>query len=74
MATKKDGHRQRLTQPFSFGVVKAPALLNLPMQACRLLVVYLHPIDAEVVLFSFGVLCIDQRQGDKQPAVFLPGS
>src|SRR5215207_5501199 len=51
-STKKYRHGQRLIETLSFGVVKASAFLNLPMQARGVRVVNLDPIDAEIMFFS----------------------
>ena len=53
--------------------MKASAFLNLPMQSGRRLVINLHAINAEVVLLRQRVFCVNQRQSDKWPTVFLPG-
>src|SRR5262249_40902283 len=71
--TKKHGHRQRLTEKLSFVIMKAAAFLNLPVQSGRMRIVDLHPVNAEIVLFSYRMLGVDQRQSDEWTTIFLPG-
>src|SRR4051812_48922712 len=72
-AAKKHGDRQRLIQSFGFVIVKAAALLNLPVQpGCRF-VKNLHSINAEVMLLRYRMFGVDQRQRNEWPAIFLPG-
>src|SRR6185295_1810327 len=61
-STEKDRHRQRLIETLSFGVMKASAFLNLPVQAGSVRVVDLDAINAEVVFLRDRVLSVDQRQ------------
>ena len=54
--------------------MKAPAFLNLPVQSGGVRIVNVHAINAEVVFLRHRMFGIDQRQRNKRPAVFLPGS
>ncbi len=61
-----------LARSFRLVVVKAPAFMDLPVQSGRLRIVQLHAIHTEIMLVCDGMLCVDERQGDERPAVFLP--
>src|SRR5687767_2280013 len=71
--TEKHGYRQRLIQTFGFAVMKTATFLDLPVQAGRVRVVYLHAIDAKVVFLSDWVLGVDKRQRNEGAPVLLPG-
>src|SRR6185369_3681008 len=66
------GYRKRLAKALGLVVVKATALLDLPVQSRGMGVVDLHSVDAKVVLPGDRVLSVDQRQSDKRTAVLLP--
>jgi hypothetical protein len=61
-----------LVHAFGFVVMKAAALVNLPVYAGRLGVMPLYAIHAEVVFAVRRMFRIDKRAGEKRAAVFLP--
>ncbi len=52
--------------------MKPAAFVNLPVNPCRLPVVALNAIHAEIVFACRRVFRINKWQGNKCPAVFLP--
>ncbi len=63
---------KRTARRLGLVVVKAAALVYLPVHAGRLRVEALHAVHAEVVLARRGVLGVDERQREERPAVLLP--
>src|SRR6185369_1197754 len=73
-STEKHSYRKRPAKALGLVVMKATALLNLPMQSRRTCIVDLHSVDAEIVLLRDRIFSVDQRQGDKRTTILLPCS
>ena len=46
--------------------------VDLPVHACGVLVIDLHPVNAHVAHASFRIACVDIWQGNETPTVFWP--
>src|SRR2546425_4390445 len=69
---EKDSYGERLIHFLRNAIMKAAALLNLPMQPRGPRIVDLHPVNPQIMFLCDWVFRIDQRERDEWPAVFMP--